>query len=51
MQNVLYWGREKDRVLNYQNYVDKLTPAEIQETAKKLFDGKNQFVSVLYPES
>ncbi len=51
MQNVIYWGRDKDRVINYQNYVDKLTPAEIQETAKKLFDGKNQFVSILYPES
>jgi zinc protease len=50
MQTVLYWGRDKDRVLNYQNYVDRLTPADVQETAKKLFDGKNQFISILYPE-
>jgi len=51
MQSVLFWGRDKDRVLNYQNYVDKLTPAEIQQTAKQLFDGKNKFQAILYPES
>ena len=50
MQSVLYWGRDRDRVVNYQQYIDKLTPADIQATAKKLFDGKNQFVSILYPE-
>lgn len=50
MESVLYWGRDKDRVINYQNYVDKLTPSDIQQTAQKLFDGKNQFTSILYPE-
>jgi zinc protease len=51
MQSVLFWGRDKDRALNYQNYVDKLTPADVKETANKLFDNGNQFISVLYPES
>jgi zinc protease len=51
LQSVLYWGRDKDRVLNYQSYVDKLTPEDVQQTAKRLFDGKNQFVSLLFPES
>jgi zinc protease len=51
LQSVLFNGRDEDRVVNFQNYVDKLTPADVQETAKKLFDGKNQFVSILYPES
>ena len=51
MESVIFWGNDKDRVLNYDNYINKLTPAEIQETAKKLFDGKNEFVALLYPES
>lgn len=51
LQSSLFWGKDKDRILKYQTYIDKLTPADIQATAKQLFDGKNQFVSVLYPES
>ncbi|MBC7553711.1 MAG: insulinase family protein [Taibaiella sp.] len=51
MQSSIFWGRDKDRILNYENYINKLTPADIQETAKKLFTGNNQFISVLYPES
>ena len=51
MEMVLYWGRDKDRVLKYESYIEKLTPADIQAAAKQLLDGKNKFVSVLYPES
>ena len=51
LENVLFFGRDKDRVLNYDNYINKITPADVQETAKKLFDGKNEFISILYPES
>ena len=50
LESILFWGRDKDRVLQYQSYVDKLTPADIQATAKKLFDGKNEFTAVLNPE-
>jgi zinc protease len=51
MERVLYWGRDKDRVLNYDNYVEKLTPADIQATAKELLSGPNKFVAILNPES
>ena len=51
LQGVLFWGKDKDRVLQYDAYIQKLTPADIQATAKQLFDGKNEFVSVLNPES
>ena len=51
MESVIFWGRDKDRVLKYESYIDKLTPADVQETAKKLFTGDNQFISILYPES
>ena len=51
LQSTLFWGRDKDRVLQYEKYIDQLTPADIKETARKIFDGKNQYVAVLYPES
>ncbi len=50
MNSVLFWGRDEDRVLKYDSYIEKLTPADIQNTAKLLLNGKNEFVSVLYPE-
>ena len=51
MQSSIFWGRDRDRILNYETYVDKLTPADIQDAAKKLFTNNNEFVSILYPES
>ena len=51
MQSVIFWGKDKDRVLQYEAYIQKLTPAYIQATAKQLFDGKNECVFVLNPES
>lgn len=51
MTSAIFWNKDKDHILNYEAYLDKLTPADVQATAKKLFTGNNQFVSVLYPES
>lgn len=51
LEGVIFWGKDKDRMLQYETYIQKLTPADIQATANQLFDGKNEFVSVLYPES
>ena len=49
MESALFWGRDKDRILNYTSYVEKLTPADVQNTAKKLFTGNSEFISILYP--
>jgi zinc protease len=51
LESTLFWGRDKDRVLNYEKYINALTADEIKATARQLFDGKNQFTSVLYPEA
>lgn len=51
LQSTLFWGRDKDRVLKYESFIDKLTPADIQQTAKTLFEGTNKFIAILYPES
>ena len=48
---VMFWERDQDRILNFEQYVNKLTAAEVQETAKKLFTNNNTFTSVLYPEA
>jgi zinc protease len=51
MEDILFWGRNQDHVTQYEIWIDKLTPEDIQKTAKLLFDGKNEFTSILYPES
>ena len=51
MTGAMFWGREKDRILNYETYLNKLTPADIQEAAKTLFTNNNEFTAILYPES
>jgi zinc protease len=39
------------RFVNYEQFVDKLTVKDVQDAAKVVFDGKNQFIAVLMPES
>jgi zinc protease len=50
LESVLFWGRDKDRVINYEKYIDRLTPADIAQTARTVFNGNNRFLSVLNPE-
>jgi len=49
MESVLFWGNDKGHVLNYETWIGQLTIKDIQETAQKLFNGKNEFLSILYP--
>ncbi|MEI8278772.1 MAG: insulinase family protein [Bacteroidota bacterium] len=49
--DVMFWGKDKQHVLQYDAWIDKLTPADVQQAAKQLFNGKNEFISILYPES
>ncbi|MES2702659.1 MAG: insulinase family protein [Bacteroidota bacterium] len=52
LESVVFWGRNKERVTNYQNFVDKLTTEDMKNTARQMFsDNGNKFISVLYPES
>ncbi|MBA3829203.1 MAG: insulinase family protein [Taibaiella sp.] len=51
MEDVLFWGKDKDHVFQYEAWINKLTPQDIQQTANQLFNGKNQMTSVLYPEA
>lgn len=50
MESVLFWDHDKSYVTQYENIIDKLTPADIQKTAKQLFNGQNELISILYPE-
>ncbi|MBS1587862.1 MAG: insulinase family protein [Bacteroidetes bacterium] len=51
LEDILFWGRDQEHIVQYEVWIDKLTPADIQKTAKMLFDGKNEFTSILFPES
>lgn len=50
IQGVLVNGETADRFLNYEKYVKALTAAQLQATAKLLFNGKNVITAVLKPE-
>jgi len=44
-------GSSADRFVNYEKYVNALTPKDVQQAAKVILDGKNQFFAVLMPET
>lgn len=43
-------GGDPDRFVNYEKYVEKLTPKDIQQAAKLILAGKNEFVAIQMPE-
>lgn len=51
MESVMVWGRSKDNIFEYDAWIDKLTTKDIQNIAKEVFNGKNSFTGILYPES
>jgi zinc protease len=44
-------GSDPKRFLEYEKYVNALTAKDVQEAAKLILDGKNQFFAVLMPET
>lgn len=50
MQDVLFWGKNKDNKLKYEDWINKLTVKDVQEAAKTVFSGSN-FTAILYPEA
>lgn len=51
LEQILFWGKDRKHMLEYDKWVNQLTAKDIQQTTKMLFDGKNKFMAVLYPES
>jgi zinc protease len=43
-------GGDPDRFVNYEKYVEKLTPRDVQQAAKLILAGKNEFIAVQMPE-
>lgn len=50
MERVMTWGRSKDRVLNYEKYLNALSADDIRKAALMGLTDKSKFVSVLNPE-
>ena len=44
-------GGNPDRFVHYEKYVQQLTPKDVQQAAKLLLDGKNEFVAIQMPEN
>jgi zinc protease len=50
LEQLLFWDNSKERFLNFENEINKITVADMKATANKLFDGKNSLTAVLLPE-
>ncbi len=50
LAQLLFWDYSKERFLNMDNEINKITVADIKATANKVLDGKNSFTAVLFPE-
>jgi zinc protease len=44
-------GGDPKRFIEYEKYINALTPKDVQQAAKLILDGKNQFFAILMPES
>ncbi|HRE52049.1 MAG TPA: insulinase family protein [Flavitalea sp.] len=44
-------GADPKRFLEYEKYVDKLTVKDVQDAAKLVLSGKNQFTAILMPDA
>jgi len=49
LMSVLFWGRDKAKLTGYEKWVQGVTAAQLQETARTFFGGPNKFTAVLYP--
>lgn len=51
LMNTRLMGMSMDGFLNYEKIVNALTVADVQEAAKLVFGGKNEFYAILMPEN
>ena len=51
IQAVLIDNESADRFLNYEKYVNALTPEQVKATANLLFNRKNVITAILKPEA
>ena len=49
LENILFWHRDPDYFLNYNEKVSELSVENIQATAQLLFNHENEFTAVLLP--
>lgn len=50
LEQLLFWKYDKQRFLNTEQLINQVTAADLKDAANLLFDGKNTFIGVLYPE-
>lgn len=50
MESVLFWGRDRDHKLKYDEWIDKLTVQDIKKVANQVF-AANNYTAILYPEA
>lgn len=51
LMDIKFKGDNPDRFVNAEKYINKLTVKDVQQVAKLILDGKNQFYAVQMPEN
>ncbi len=51
LEAILFDHKSKANVLEYDKWIDKLKPADVQLAARKLLGVENDFTAILYPET
>ncbi|MDF2192550.1 insulinase family protein [Paraflavitalea sp. CAU 1676] len=51
LMSIKFKGDDPDRFLHAEKYINKLTPKDVQQAAKLILDGKNQFYAIQMPEN
>ncbi|HEY0678360.1 MAG TPA: insulinase family protein [Chitinophagaceae bacterium] len=51
LMNLKSQGGDPKRFLEYEKFVEALTPKDVQQAANLILNGKNQFFAILMPES
>jgi zinc protease len=51
LQDIKMQGSSPEYFLDFENYLNRLTPKDVQDAARIILAGKNQFTAVLMPET
>ncbi len=51
LKDILFEGRDRNHILQYDAWINSLTTDQLKQTAKEVFNGSNEFIAILNPES
>jgi zinc protease len=50
MAEIMFRGGDRKFLLDFDNVINKVTPADLKAAANTFYSGKNELTAILYPE-